>query len=1364
MNARLHKTVLWLIGVAVLLINPLIISAQSLNNKRHFRTISIEQGLSQSTVYTIVQDRLGFIWFGTQDGLNRYDGDAFSVYRSSKSDNKSLKSSYIRSLFVDKEGVLWVGGNKGVSTYNYSNETFKNYALEVRSGEWFVTSIVQDQTGVIWLSTSAGELYRLNKDKDEFEQIDFHNLKDNVAAIWHLAILNNTLLLATDMGVCQYIPSAKKIQRLPFAGKNKVNYILTHQSDIWAGTEGNGLFKYNIKAKSTEHFKHVLGSQTSIADNDVRSIATDHEGNLWIGTFKGLSVRQKGNTEFQNYYHQSTIPYTIAQNSVRYIYQDKQGGMWLGTFYGGVSYYHKDDIKFNFLNQNTGNLSINDQVVNIIKEDPDKNIWIGTNDKGLNFWDRKQGVIKYYSHKELDGNSLASNNIKAIEFDKQGNVLIGTHNSGLNYFNKRTGNVTVFKHKEEDATSIAGNMVYALLKDSEGRIWVGTRSGLDKFNIENQTFSHYYLDKNNKRLSSDEVTFLKEDSKHRIWVGTTNGINIFLPDQQVFEVFQGSTLSNDVVTCIAEDKKGRIWVGTRDGLNLFNEKEKRFYAYKDSSNLIKGIIYGIQPDDKGDVWISISKGLVKFSPDTNKKQWFDIKDGLQNHQFNLSAFAKASDGMLLFGGINGLTYFYPNDVVQKPLDLHLTFTNLEVLNKRVFAGDNHDVLTLHIDKQDVLKLKQDYKQFTLYFNTFNYLSPNKVKYYYKLAGFDTDWQQTTDIPKATYSNLKAGTYTFHVKAVGSSGETSEERSIKIKILPPWWKSDWFYLILAVLALGGIYVAYTVITERIRTLHQLKLERLQREITTNKLNLERLEREKVDSINKMKTDFFTNISHEFRTPLTLIIAPLEELVNSKVSERTLKKYHELILLNTKRLFHLVDQLLEFRKTEAGTRKLKLSKGDMVSFVHDIYSSFIVLSEKNNIRYNFKSTESRLSFHFDRDAIEKVCFNLLSNAFKYTQNGGTIEITLSKKNEDVVITVSDTGIGIDDSEQASIFERFYQVDNQEMNLGSGIGLAFTKKLVELHHGSITLDSKKGEGTTFTVTIPFTDDGLIDDEIKEVYSLVVENAIEAEEESEEAIAEEITDPENKEDLLIIDDNQEIVDFLNSHFSKSFNTTVAYNGKQALEILENNNFDLIISDVMMPEIDGIQVCKRVKQNINTCHIPVILLTAKNETQHQIKGLEAGADDYVTKPFSMSLLQAKVQSILKSRKRLREYYSESKEIVPENIAFNTLDEEFLREAIAIIEKYLSDSDFSVDKFSREIGMSRSNLYLKLKAITGESATDFIKRIRFKKAVELLETKQYTVAQVAYMCGFNSPSYFSTAFKQYYDCMPTEYISRQQEK
>jgi signal transduction histidine kinase/ligand-binding sensor domain-containing protein/DNA-binding response OmpR family regulator len=1317
--------------------------------KRYFRGISVENGLSQSTVFTMVQDTLGFMWMATQDGLNHYDGETFTVYRPSKADKNSLQSNYIRSLFLDHKGLVWVGGNQGVSRFDYTKENFQNYKFPRKSGEWYISSIVEDANKVVWASSSSGEIFLLDASSGQFKQVNFDASAFDVKSVTRLALVKNSLFVGTDVGLFKMNMVSKKLSLVNLSlGKPRINELFVDGELLWIGTEGKGLIQYNLKKGTTVNYKHVAGQESTLADNDVRGISKDEQGNLWLGTFNGLSILDLKDNTFQNYYHRASVPYTINQNSVRCVYRDKQNGMWMGTFYGGINYYHHNDIKFNLLNQSTGALSLNDQVVNVIKQDSKGDFWIGTNDKGLNYWDRKAGTIKYYTFKETGHGSLSSNNIKSIAFDEAGKLLVGTHNMGLNYLDPISRTSKVFRHNSVDSKSIAGDMVYALLKDHKSRIWVGTRTGFDQFNTSDQSFSHIYMDKAGKRLTSDEISYLLEDSKKRIWIGTTNGVNLFYPDNMLFDNFPGNMLSNDVVSCIAEDAKKRIWIGTRDGLNLFDENTRSFVTFNIRKDFLKGTIYGILPDDEGNLWISTNKGLVKFNPDSRKLQVFDNKDGLQNNQFNLYAFCKAADGMMLFGGINGISYFYPKALKQDPLKLKVTFTGLEVFNKTVVPGDGYDVLDQHIDQAKKLTFKHEFKQFTIFFNAFNYISPNKTKYWYKLDGFDKEWQITEAISKASYTNLQPGKYVFHVKAVGPQGESSEVKTLDIVVRPPWYNSTWFYLLMTAFAIAAGYVVYKVVSERIRTLHQLKMERM--------------EREKVNYINQMKMDFFTNISHEFRTPLTLILAPLEEILSKPVLDKGLRKNHELMMLNAKRLYHLVDQLFEFKKTERGTKKLKVGKGDMVSFIHEAYSSFNSLSEKNKIKYTFRSTEAKLSFYFDKDAIERILFNLLSNAFKYTEEGGAITVEFARRNNDAVIKVTDTGMGIDTQHQERIFDRFYQVSGQEMNLGSGVGLAFTKRLVELHHGNITVESALGKGSSFVVTIPLGDDSYdTDDHIDgQNYALSVENDLSDDEDNigEDGL-EKVNGPE-KEKLLVVDDNPEIVTYLKNYFSKSYEVSIAYDGKEALDLLEEQQVDLIISDVMMPEMDGIHFCKKIKQNIQTCHIPVILLTAKNETNQQIKGLEVGADDYVTKPFSIALLEAKLQNITRSRKRLKEYYSSSKEIIPENIAFNTLDEDFLRDAIAIIEAHITESDFSVDKFSREIGMSRSNLYLKLKAITGESATDFIKRIRFKKAVELMESRQYTIAQVAYMSGFNSPSYFSTAFKQYYDCMPTEYLAR----
>ncbi|MCS3553807.1 MULTISPECIES: hybrid sensor histidine kinase/response regulator transcription factor [unclassified Sphingobacterium] len=1320
-------------------------------DERHFRNISVEKGLSQSTVFSITQDTVGFMWIGTKDGLNRYDGKRFTIYRSSNTNSKSIVSSYISYLYVDKSGQLWVGGDRGISKYNYDTDDFENYPLARTAGEWSVSSIVEDENKNLWASSTGGDIFIFSKTQKKFNSLTIDVSAYGIKRISFISSWQKTIVVGTEVGLFKIDAHKQKLDKIDIGiSKPVINCAYIDGDLLLIGTEGSGLVTLH-KSKGVTQIERHRPNKNSIADNNVRTIYKDQLGNIWLGTFRGLSIYNPNTKIFQNYFHEVSQPFALSQNSVRCIFQDRQKGMWLGTYYGGVNYYHQKHIKFNLLSRKTGNLSLNDEVVSIIKEDSDGNVWIGTNDRGLNFWNRKKNQISYYSASEGNAMGLNSNNIKSLVFSSNNDVLIGTHNGGLNVLNKATGMVKHYVHNDLDQQSIAGDLVYSLLKDDKGRIWVGTYSGLDQFDPQKGTFKHILLDNARRRLRSDEITYLFQDSKKRIWIGTTSGVTQFYPDNLLFAFLPNSKLADDVINCITEDKKGRIWIGTRRGISLYDESSRAFVTHDTRKDFFKGNIYGIVPDEEGNLWISTNQGLIQFNPDKGTSHSYDEKDGLQSNQFNEYAFCRTSDGMLLFGGIKGISYFYPSWVKQEPIKLQLRFTGLEVFGKNIVAHDQTNILDLPIDQTVEITLGPENKQFSIYFNSFNYLSANRTAYLYKLDGFDTQWQQSED-PKVSYNNVPAGNYTLLVKAKGPNGEESSVKKLEIRIQPLWYKSTWFYLLLLCLVGGLAYLAYRIVSERIRTLQQLKMERL--------------DKEKVRYINQVKMDFFTNVSHELRTPLTLLLGPLEEMVSRAGADKWLKKQHELMLVNARRLYHLVDQLFEFKKTERGTRKLRVHKSDLVSFLKEIYESFSSLAEKNGVQYVFKSEITTLSFFFDKDAVERILFNLLSNAFKYTSSHHRIAVSFSVQDDFARIEVSDTGTGIAHDQLDKVFDRFYQIEGEEANLGSGVGLAFTKRLVELHHGRIYVESELGKGSRFFIELPISDQYYVDAEQKndehELVSIPENNELNVADSDGNA---DIIESKEKQlfkhtKILVVDDNEEILNYLKRFLEDSFDISTAADGQMALKYLETEQFDLVLSDVMMPELDGLHLCKRIKQNINTSHIPVILLTAKSETSQQLKGLEMGADDYITKPFSPALLKAKLFNLLKSRKRLKEYYAENKEIVPENIAFNTLDEEFLKEAVAIIEKHLSNSDFSVEKFSREIGMSRSNLYLKFKAITGESATDFIKRIRFTKAVELMQSQRYTIAQIAYMCGFNSPSYFSTAFKQYYGYMPSEYASR----
>ncbi|MGJ1386436.1 hybrid sensor histidine kinase/response regulator transcription factor [Sphingobacterium spiritivorum] len=1340
----------WYVYMMLLLFQVTALNCFGQQTEMHFRDISVDKGLSQSTVFSITQDTLGFIWMATKDGLNRYDGKRFSVYRPASDRQQSIASSYISSLYVDRSGQLWIGGNRGVSKYNYDTDDFENYQLVRTAGEWNISGITEDDKGTLWASSTGGDIFIRSKKDKTFKMLNVDVRAYGIKHISFIGIWKKAVIIGTELGLFKVSTNRSALANIDLGLKKpEINCAYADQQTLWIGTEGSGLITLNGTNGEIKNYRHTSGQHT-LADNNIRSISKDQRGQIWLGTFRGLSIYNPVTTVFQNYYHQISQPFALSQNSVRSIFRDKQNGMWLGTYYGGINYYHENHIKFNLLSRKTGELSLSDEVVSVIKEDAKGNIWIGTNDRGLNFWNRQNNKISYYVSKEGDTNSLNTNNIKSVVFGNNNEVLIGTHNGGLNVLNSSTGLVKHYIHDERNPQSIAGNLVYSLLKDDKGRIWVGTYTGLDLFNPETGLFRHFLLDHAGNRLRSDEITYLFQDSRKRMWIGTTSGVAQFYPDNLLFGLFTNSKLVDDVINCIAEDKQKRIWIGTRRGISLYDEAGRTFITSDTRKDFLTGTVYGIVPDEEGNLWISTNRGLVQFNPDKKTTHTFDEKDGLQNNQFNEYAFCKTTDGMLLFGGIKGISYFYPSWVKQAPVTLQLRFTGLEVLGKNIVVNDDSRILNEPVDRISKFKLGPEHKQFSIYFNSFNYLSANRTRYVYKLDGFETEWQQTDD-PKVSYSNVPAGSYTFLVKAIGPNGEESKVRELQITIQPLWYKSTLFYVLVLALIVGMAYLAYRIISERIRTLHQLKMERL--------------DKEKVRYINQMKMDFFTNVSHELRTPLTLLLAPLEEMLSKGNTDKWLRKQHELMQANARRLYHLVDQLFEFKKTERGTRKLKVGRADMVRFIHEIYVSFKPLAEKNDILYLYNSSEERLDVLFDKDALERILFNLLSNAFKYTKAGQEVKVLFSVKDDFAVIEIADTGLGIPKDQLEKVFDRFYQIEGEEINLGSGVGLAFTRQLVELHYGRIYVESDSGKGSKFVVQLPVSDHYYSSD--RETATLIP--SVEYSEDNTEKEESQVLDTEDRltfadAKMLLVDDNEDILAYLKSLLEDSFTIETATDGRTALGLLENNLYDIVLSDVMMPQLDGLHLCKRIKQNINTSHIPVILLTAKSETSQQLKGLEMGADDYVTKPFSPQLLKAKLLNILRSRRRLKEFYAASKEIIPENIAFNPLDEEFLKEAVAIIEKYLSDSDFSVDRFSREIGMSRSNLYLKFKAITGESATDFIKRIRFTKAVELMESKRYTIAQVAYMCGFNSPSYFSTAFKQYYGYMPSEYMERKSQK
>ena len=1119
-------------------------------------------------------------------------------------------------------------------------------------------------------------------------------------------------------------------------------------------TEGAGLFLINPKTKEIKNYLHSPSNPKSISSNYIRSLAMDSQNRLWIGTFNDLNIYHEGTDSFASYSSNPVENGSLSQRSVRSIFMDSQGGMWLGTYFGGLNYYHPIRNRFKNIRNIPYKNSLSDNVVSCIVEDKDKNLWIGTNDGGLNLYNPiTQRFTSYTLQEDESARGIGSNNIKAVYVDeKKSLVYIGTHAGGLSILHRNSGQVENFNQRN---SQLVNENVYAILPDGEGNLWLGTLSALVRFNPEQRSFTTIEKEKDGTPVVSKQITTLFRDSHKRLWIGGEEGLSVFKQeglDIQKASILPVSNVTKLFTNCIYEASNGVIWVGTREGFYCFNEKDKQIKRYNTTNGLPNNVVYGILEDSFGRLWLSTNRGISCFNPETEKFRNFTESDGLQSNQFNTASYCRTSVGQMYFGGINGITTFRPELLLDNPYTPPVVITKLQLFNKVVRPDDETGILTKNISETKSITLKSWQTAFSIEFVVSNYISGQHNTFAYKLEGYDKEWYYLTDSRTVSYSNLPQGTYQFLVKAANSDGKWNPiPTALEIIVLPIWYKTWWALLIFFATFAGFITFVFRFFWMRKSMEAQLEIERR--------------DKEHQEEINQMKMRFFINISHELRTPLTLILTPLQEIIN-KISDRWTRNQLEYIQRNANRLLHLVNQLMDYRRAELGVFELKAKKGNAHQLIQDNFLFYDKLARHKKITYTLHSELEDKEVLFDANYLELIVNNLLSNAFKYTESGQSITVTLKEENGWLLLQVSDTGIGIPINKQGKIFERFYQIESE--HVGSGIGLSLVQRLIELHHGRIELDSEENKGSTFSVYLPqdlsvYKPSELAsNDEQNEEEQVYSTNSkamyfIDTEKVENESVE---SGDKKRGTILIVEDNNEIRRYLSNGLADLFNTLEAGNGEEALEKLKDNEVDVIVTDVMMPVMDGIKLCKNVKQNIRTCHIPVIILSAKTDIKDQMEGLQMGADDYIPKPFSLAILTTKIQNMMRTRRRMLDKYAKSLEVEPEKITFNAMDEALLKRAMAIVEKNMDNIEFSTDEFAREMNMSRSNLHLKLKAITGESTIDFIRKIRFNEAAKLLKDGRYTVAEVSTMVGFNTPSYFATSFKKYFGCLPTEYIKK----
>lgn len=1311
-----------------------------------FVHMGADEGLSQNTIFDITQDKQGNMWFATYNGLNKYDGYNFTVYQHDEEDPCSIGNDIIRVCLADHQGRLWIGTEEGLSLYDADKDAFLNFSFDQDGKKQSINGIAELDDHRLLVYSKKEKLLIFDTARQDFS----HDLPVAVlASIAPTSIYRqgDHIYIGSFEGVFDYSVSQQKVKRImqdELKGIEVLAVLQQSPTQLWIASEGNGLYLFNPQTGKAINYTYTPDKKGSISSDYVRSLAVDTQNRLWIGAFNSLNIYNEHEDNFKTYTCDLHQEGKSSQISIRKVFMDSQGGTWLGTYLKGLKYYHPLKNRFHHLQPGSLPYSLNSGIINCIQEDSSHNIWIGTNNGGLNCYNPTTRAITCYTQK----NGLDSDDVKAIYIDEDNDLIyIGTHRGGLSILHRNSGRI-------ETINTESSKNIYSIEPGENGKLWMSGMSNIICFNPKNKTV----VPVNKLTLSHDRMTHILHDSKRRLWIVSEEGLFSYTEKDDKLHPCQilppESPVNHKFINCMYEAQNGVFWIGTRSGIYRFDEQEKEIKQYTVSHGLPSNVIHGIQEDSFGKLWISTDKGLSYLQPQTGKFRNFTSEDGLQSNQFATGASCRTSAGMMYFGGINGISIFHPNDLTDNPYIPPVIITQLRLFNKPVIAGDAHGILKKSISETGSITLSSKQSMFSLEFVVSNYIAGNHNTFAYMLEGYDKEWYYTNTQRIVSYSNLPQGTYRFRVKAANNDGKWNETPTeLEIIILPVWYKTLW-----AILLFIAAFIAATTFVFRYFWV---------RKSMKAQIEMERIDKERLKEVNEMKLRFFINISHELRTPLTLILSPLQELLE-KVNDRWMRKQLEHIQKNTNRLLHLVNQLMDYRRAELEVFRLKVKHTDIHQVIERNFLFYERVAQRKGIEYNFHSELEDRKVLCDPNYLELIENNLLSNAFKYTSEGQSITVILKMVENELLLQVKDTGSGIPIDKQGKIFERFYQVENN--HIGSGIGLSLVQRLVELHHGKIELDSAEGAGSTFSIYLP-TDEssypskesgitGTEENEeqyfstnLKDMYVVDTEKDIEEKEESNET-----EDDRQKETVMIIEDNIEIRQYLSNELGKSFHIIEAGNGKEALETLKEKEVGLILTDVMMPEMDGLQLCKQVKQNLRTSHIPIIILSAKADLKEQLEGLQVGADDYIPKPFTLALVRTKIRNIFRTRYRAIRHYSHATEIEPDKLALNPLDEELLKKAVEVVEKHLDDVEFSTEDFAREMLMSRSNLHLKMKALTGESTNDFIRKIRFNQACKLLKEGRYNVSEISTMVGFNTPSYFATCFKKHFGCLPSDYV------
>jgi len=1328
-------------------------NADGVTNFLSFDYFSQADGLPNNQIQCIFQDKKGWIWLGTSQGLSRFDGYRFVSFIHNPEDTTSLSGSLVRVIYEDSKGNLLIGTeNGGLNVFDREKELFRHPFKnnpEFKSKDVSVNTIKEDLIGNLFIGTDRNLLKidkngHLSKVSPSTGNITGSFIRvvefDSSGKLW----------IGTSDGLFLYHPDSNAIETIPIPvikqqSKEVFDIFKDEDGLLWIGTYSNGLLLVDPLTKAIRH----LSLDPNLPRTEtVRTIAKGVLGDYWIGTRGGLYVYSKTRGVTGFFKHDNRDNRSLANNSVLDIFHDARGETWIGTR-GGLNLLAKSKQVFrNFSALPNDDHYLNSSIIYTFWIDDKKRIWVGTEDGGIDIYDPEKGTFTYLMAKEDNTNSISQNCIKAFLDDRKGNLWVGTFWGGIDVLNLKSGNITHYQHSPENQQSLADNRVWALCIDDEGGIWVGTSAGVDRFDPETKSFIHFP-----KLAQSRQVNWINIDSDKKVWIGTVDEIIIYDPENESI------IRHNEHSRSFLEDSDKKYWIATLDkGIALYSKQKGALNYFDEHNGLSNNQSLYILEDDNHSLWISTSNGLSKFDKEKIQFRNFTSRDGLRNDQFTYGAAYKSSNGELLFGGISGFNMFNPDDILTDDQNVPMVFTELRVFNRTVpITREKDAILTKSISETSRLTLNYEQNVFTLEFAALDFINSSSTLYSYYLEGFDKGWNEPSTTRTATYTNLNPGDYTLRIKRVLRWNQPgNEDLVLTITILPPFWMTWWFRSIIGLitLALGYSFIRFMINREKIK--HQLVFEKIKAR------NLHELD--------MLKLRLFTNISHEIRTPLTLILGPLEKLISKKVPEDEIPSHLNLVYRNTKQLDRLINQLLDFRKLETGNLKLELAEDDMVSLVSEIVESFQEYALENKIDLKFHTLKKSLISLFDRDKVETIINNLISNALKFTDEGGSISVHLSlvfaTDDEDslnnhpekqyIEISVKDTGKGISDTNIDKIFTRFFRIDTKNESSGTGIGLALVKELIKLHRGSITVISKPDKGSKFTLRLPYETEILseatdIADEILPDKSNSADSG---------SLIDELSEESNAQIMLIVEDNADVRYFIRSHFESVYKIYETKNGKEGWDLALKIIPDVIISDILMPDVDGFEFCKRIKKDERTSHIPVLLLTALHSKESEIEGLSSGADDYITKPFDISILQTKVENMLQARRSLKEKYTRELILKPSDITISSPDERFLRKAIEVVEKNISNGDLDIEHFASEVGVSRMQLYRKFNALTNMTVKEFIRSIRLKRAAQLLLEKKLNVTEIAYSVGFKDMSHFRKSFHREFGMSASEYINQ----